>query len=238
MDGLHQSGEDVPTDSVSVSSKSSGRFEPSIHPSTPPSRRWWIAPPGAPEPRWWIRDFVVALILGAILLAGQAILDDQRSSRELQAARVERAEATRLENQRFVRALSGPEEEDRPFQSIDLGYRVLSGLQLAGANFNGSLLINADLSDSGLRDATFLNAYMSEVDLKDADLQGADLRGADLTRADLRGTNLSRARLTDTDLGSVCYDGRTQWPSLFFPDDEPYCSFVETDSDWGGVWGQ
>lgn len=72
------------------------------------------------------------------------------------------------------------------------------------ANFTGSNLINADLSDSNLQGAT-----LRETKLINANLSGTKLDGADLVLADLRGANMRSTRAIGALFGkrdhSECY---------------------------------
>lgn len=101
----------------------------------------------------------------------------------------------------------------------DLRRANLSGMELAGASFVGSLLDEADLRRSNLSGASFAtaslegtnfaNATATEADFTQARLEEAifdctdlssarGLAGADLVSASLKGTNLKGVDLTDT----------------------------------------
>lgn len=129
------------------------------------------------------------LIVGIALFVGQLVVDDQRADREhlRDDAQVERQnsledarelQGTRLENLRFVRALSSrvDVELDRPFRGLDLGGMELAGLSLVGADFE-----NANLADVSFRFA----------DLRGASFGGANVDGADFTNANLAGASFS-----------------------------------------------
>src|SRR5689334_13415136 len=64
------------------------------------------------EPPWLIRDGVIALVIGAVLLLSQNQLDERRSDRQdaLEAARAQHAET--VENLRFVRELASHRTKD------------------------------------------------------------------------------------------------------------------------------
>ncbi len=155
-------------------------------------------------PQWLVRDGVLALLVGAVLLAAQLNFERLQSNREerLEDRRFERAErlenvranrAERLENLRFVRERSSDAVTDRPFAAIDLVDMNLDGLKLRGANFTEALLRNARLRVADLRDTRF----------EDTDLRNADLSGADLTRALLLNPSLEDAELGAAFLGDA-----------------------------------
>jgi uncharacterized protein YjbI with pentapeptide repeats len=49
---------------------------------------------------------------------------------------------------------------------------------MTGAQFKGTILLEADLSKTDLRGATFAGAILRQAHLESANLEGADLRGA------------------------------------------------------------
>ena len=166
-------------------------------------RRIWLE-----EPPWLVRDGVVALIIGLLLLVSQLWFDVAQIHRQetLENARSEHAE--QLENLRFVRERSSPRRLGRPFQEFNLHGQNLIGLQLAGADFTGSNLGDASLTLSNLRGADFSSADLSYArvnlaDLRNAQFGEADLRGAAvnsvLRHAHLRDADLSRANLLSAD---------------------------------------
>lgn len=88
---------------------------------------------------------------------------------------------------------------------------ILTGALLDGAKFQGSWLVNADLTTAqSFRGADFSHAYLMNADLSAADLspaldtittsslQNAYLQGADLGNTDLKGSSLSQAILSFT----------------------------------------
>lgn len=130
-----------------------------------------------------VGGLVSGLIVGLAVFVGQIAVDNARETREnaredrlvaRQAAEeADRSEtAARLENLRFVRALSSDEDIDRPFRGFDL-----EGMELAGLSLEG-----ADFSNSNLRGVSFRNSNLSR-----AQFGGADVAGADFTDAVLRG---------------------------------------------------
>jgi hypothetical protein len=112
------------------------------------------------------------------------------------------------------------------FQDASLYNAYLSNVGMADANFDGTILSGANLSQSVLVGAQMegtrmacLNpqvctdlssALMARADLKGADLTGADLSRADLTRADLDGADMSGARLAGADLRGAFYNVRPE----------------------------
>lgn len=194
-----------------------------------PKFHWWQAGRTSPghEPRWWVRDVIIAVFIGAVLIFGQMLLDDARSNREIKAARIQSTEADQREDLRFVRDRSGVGVQERPFQSIDLSGQTLSGLQLEGADFTDANLEGAQMVGINLRgailrhlfadDAHLLEANLAAADLRDvwmsrATLIDADLTGADLTGATLMNDVFFRANITDanftrTDLRGASLDG-------------------------------
>ncbi|RXZ72782.1 pentapeptide repeat-containing protein [Agromyces albus] len=174
--------------------------------SDSPRSQWW-----KPDPHTIGNDIISGIVAGAVvgvtILVAQFYVEDQRIAREenredAQIAREHVREdeqvalATRLENLRFVRALSSIEPMDRPFRGLDLEDMDLSGLNLNGADF----------SESNLRGARLEDTRLAGVDLHGADLTGADLSRADLSGADLVGTtfedaNFSMAHLRGATIG-------------------------------------
>ena len=195
------------------------------------------------DPHWWFRDVVMALIIGALLVAGtvtgQKLVDDRRSDREVQAALSANRHDLQLENLRFVRDRAfGQPEGSRRFAAFDLAGQNMVGLPLAGSDFAVANLAGANLSESDLSRANFAAADLRGTDLaratlrgayfgperipdaatsNGADLTGADLAGADLTDADLGQANLDRAKLNRAVLTNVYYDAGTTWPQGFTP---------------------
>jgi uncharacterized protein YjbI with pentapeptide repeats len=68
----------------------------------------------------------------------------------------------------------------------DLSGAKLNGAQLAGADFNRTLMSYAQLQGSDLRGANFFRARLVGADLSGADIAGADFSEADLDAAVLR----------------------------------------------------
>ena len=183
------------------------------------------------DPPWWVQNIFAALLVGGIV-AVWSILWQERIS-EKQAA-----QATRLENLRFVRQLSsGKDVVARPFGGLDLEGQDLSELDLGGANLVGTqltdaflvgsnlastpfkltMLIGAKLTRADLKGADLTGAVLANTDLEGADLNHANLTDADLTDANLRGADLRGADLTGALLTGVHYDEKTVWPVGFKP---------------------
>ena len=111
------------------------------------------------------RSLLVASLIGLLVLAASNRAADQRSLSE-----------QRLENLRFVRDRSVPEEIDRPFVAIDLHSMNLSGL----------ILVDADLLDADLSQAKLVGVQLDDASLASADLSSADLTGASLVGVSAR----------------------------------------------------
>lgn len=170
--------------------------------ATPPQKR----PPGARrgEPPWWVRDVLIALLIGAILLVGQAVLDDARSDRERLAAVSRDQFQTRIENLRFVRDRSSATLVERPFQHMDLTLQNMSGLTLTEANFTGSELEVADFNDADLRGVNLSETYLDYADFSGADVSCSVRDGADddplRICSSFVGASARSARFLETDL--------------------------------------
>lgn len=195
------------------------------------------------DPHWWFRDVVMALIIGGLLVAGtvagQSMVDDRRSEREMKSALAANRHDLQLENLRFVRDRAfGQPDGVRRFAEFDLAGQNMVGLPLAGSDFAVADLAGANLSESDLSRANFARADLrgtnlaratlrgayfgperipDAVNASGADLTGADLAGADLTGADLGHANLDRAKLDRAILANVYYDSDTKWPKDFTP---------------------
>jgi DcuC family C4-dicarboxylate transporter len=110
-----------------------------------------------------------------------------------------------------------------------LGRADLGGARLVGADLTGATLTDANLEGADLTGARLSDANLSGAQLRNADLGGADLTGAHaqyasfdgarLGRARLFGANLTRARLSGAELAGAQFDGATQWPAGFRPDE-------------------
>jgi uncharacterized protein YjbI with pentapeptide repeats len=80
----------------------------------------------------------------------------------------------------------------------------LTGANLSGVTFSGSIFFSVNLSFADLSGANLSFADLSSADLQGAKLSFADLSGADLQGADLSGANLSFAKhLTQQQLDQV-----------------------------------
>jgi uncharacterized protein YjbI with pentapeptide repeats len=83
---------------------------------------------------------------------------------------------------------------------------ITGRVEIAGCDFSGANLRNANLSRSGAKYAKFARAdlrgaNLAHANLKGADFAGADLDGADFTGAVLEGANFTDARGLDRALG-------------------------------------
>lgn len=158
------------------------------------------------------RDVLVALVVGLVLLVGQAAIDDRRSDRETAAGERMANEAERRDNLRFVRELSSSPSIGKPFRNIDLTNQTLAGLSLKGADLENARLSGTfspfiDLSESNLKTSSLYQAVLIGANLEKADFRGSDLRGA----------NLKEAKLAGAILDATCYDESTVWPNGFHP---------------------
>lgn len=154
------------------------------------------------EPSWWFRDGVLALLIGLMLLAGQAWLDSKRSARQLALDEGRALRSERLENLRYVRERSTGADEDKNFAGLDLSGQDLQGLNLRGADFRGAGLVDVDFSYTDLTDAD-----LTDADVRRVDFYGSDLTLADFTRARLEGAILHSAMLDRTDFSDAVVRG-------------------------------
>ncbi|WP_410659444.1 pentapeptide repeat-containing protein [Amycolatopsis sp. lyj-112] len=158
--------------------------------------------------------------MGALLVAGQWVIDDRRSDREVQISSRQSEQAERRENVRFVRDRSADERAPRPFAGMDLGHQNLAGLQMSSADLRGAYLVGTRLDSAVLTGANLTNAGLSGTTFTGANLRGADLScrdepkfvacngsamgvrfvSADLAKSDLVDVNLSYADLGDANL--------------------------------------
>jgi uncharacterized protein YjbI with pentapeptide repeats len=200
------------------------------------------------DPHWLLRDGVLALFVGVLLLASQLHFEHQATNRAEERGRVAAAHAEQQENLRFVRDRSSEIALDRPFAGIDLRGQNLSGLKLSGADFraarlDGTDLFDTDLSGAYLRGAHLRGAQMGNANLTGSQLPKADLRGADLSGARLvmavlagarmsganisdatfYGANLSGTGLTLSQIRTACYDRETRWGGGFEPPEPSTC---------------
>lgn len=186
---------------------------------------------GRGNPGTWRRELAVGLISGIVValgsLSGQALVDDQRSTRESAAAQLSADEADRRENLRFVRERSD-DVANKPFGSMDLVGQNLVGLRLPNANFDNAKLSEtkfyqailtdstlkfseaikanfsmADLSRSNFESADLTGAYFGAAKLIDTNLMGADLPSANFEVADLRGAVMVKANLAGAIFGNA-----------------------------------
>jgi uncharacterized protein YjbI with pentapeptide repeats len=93
-------------------------------------------------------------------------------------------------------------------RKANLSYAYMHSGELAGANFEGTYLSEADLRNADLRDAYLTDCYLRGARLNDAHLEGANLTKADLKRANLEGAHLDGAILDNAELqGAIMPDG-------------------------------
>jgi len=180
------------------------------------------------EPSWIVRDGVLALVIGLMLLAGQAWLDSGRSARQQALDETRALRSERLENLRYVRERSAGADEDKNFAGLDLGEQDLQGLDLRGADFRGAILVgvnfsfsdltDADLSGADVRRVEFFRADLTLADLGRTRLQGAVLHGAMLDRTDFSESDVRGAIFIDSGGRGPCYDSQGD-NSVYWPGD-------------------
>ena len=98
--------------------------------------------------------------------------------------------------------------------------KVLDGLDLSGANFNGAVLTNTSFRLTKLDGAIFIGADLRNADLTaaradKAEFLGANLDGATLHTASLDGASLRNADLRNTDLSYTSVRGTLFYGSKF-----------------------
>lgn len=167
------------------------------------------------EPPWIVRDVAIVFLIGVILLAGQWLVDDNRSDRELAAARLLNDQASARDNLQFVRERSSPDKSlNRPFAWINLSSQNLSGLQLSGsdltrANLTRTWLDSTKLDHATLHGATLKDAWLSGTNLREADLSCGDqlqtapcttLSGALIESVDMQKANLENVEISDASI--------------------------------------
>jgi uncharacterized protein YjbI with pentapeptide repeats len=141
-----------------------------------------------------VQNIFAALLVG-VIVAAVSILWQKRISDD------SAAQATRLENLRFVRQLSSEKDAAaRPFSGLDLQGQSLGRLDLTGADLDHAKLQDADFSFSHLGCIPHQVPHC-------ANLIGADLTGAKLVHTDLTGA----FRI------GVHYNEKTNWPVGFKP---------------------
>jgi uncharacterized protein YjbI with pentapeptide repeats len=137
-------------------------------------------------------------VIGLLLGLAQLLIDDRRSARETQQARLDTIRHTL----NTTPILPG----------IDL-----SGLDLAGVYLRGKDFSDGELSEADLSGATMFGCVLVGTRLSGTKLVGTDLREANLTGADLTGADLRGARLEDAVLNGVEWDDSTVWPQGYEP---------------------
>jgi uncharacterized protein YjbI with pentapeptide repeats len=105
----------------------------------------------------------------------------------------------------------------------DLSRAYLRWANLSEADLSNTNLSEADLSEANLNNTNLSRANLCRADLSKAHLILSDLNQTDLSQANLSQANLSLAILRQADLGQANlhrteYDGHTQWPDDFDPE--------------------
>ncbi|WP_173923302.1 pentapeptide repeat-containing protein [Agromyces sp. Marseille-P2726] len=161
---------------------------------------------------------VSGAIVGFMIFAFQYNVEEERMTREQIREDERQAVAIRLENLRFVRALSSDVILDRPFRGLDLRGMELSGLNLAGADLQG-----ADLTQATITATNLVGANLSGANLTDASLTFSDLTGAQLLNVNIEG-----ARFDSVDLSGA-------WLDVTEIYDEAPAVVSEPAASWEGV---
>jgi uncharacterized protein YjbI with pentapeptide repeats len=107
------------------------------------------------------------------------------------------------------RSIAGRDFSGARIRQADLSLAVADRARFRGANLSltnlfGARLTRADLSDANLEGATLVGAYFGGAQLRGAALAGADLSGAELAAA---------TGLTQTQLDAACGDATTTLPA-------------------------
>lgn len=111
--------------------------------------------------------------------------------------------------------------EKNPQIIPDLSLENLSGMQLQGVNFEGTILWVTDLSGANLCEANLfkakcvmanfsnscaVKARLDSTDFSKADLEGADFSGTGLSGSNFYGTNLKEINLKNADLRHAVFN--------------------------------
>lgn len=187
-----------------------------------------------------VGGLVSGIVVGLALFSGQLVVDNAREVREnareerlvarQSAEDAERSEmATRLENLRFVRALSSDESIDRPLRGLDLEGMELAGLSLEGADFSNSNLRGVSFRNSNLSGAQFGGADVADADFTDAMLRGATFlyEGRNSDPSGAAPLSLAYADLTDSKFRRIM-----TWRQVDVSGSDFTNAYLE-DIDWG-----
>jgi uncharacterized protein YjbI with pentapeptide repeats len=168
-----------------------------------------------------IRDALVGLVVGIVVLLGAMWWDNQIADRQEGLTRELAGISEVQENTRFIRQVVADGAVEKPFRGLNLRSAALSGLDLGcddlaadpptgctdlreadltGANMWATDLAGADLSAAKLTGTTLANAHLTDADLALADLTDARLDSAILSGANLLGATLVNAHLDSADL--------------------------------------
>lgn len=203
------------------------------------SRHWFYR-----DPPWLIRDGLLALVIGALLVGVQFYLDERRSDREQSIESGRAALAERLENLRYVRERADTRTFDgihyKSFDNFDLAGMNFAGLRLSQAVFWGANLNRTDFSTADLTGASFgsgdlppgsgtgegaifkkaklWNAVFSGWDGDGADFSSASLLNARFTEGSYVGTNFAKADLTGAHLANTDLSQALNIDSAYFRD--------------------
>ena len=101
----------------------------------------------------------------------------------------------------------GAKLQGENFSERDWSGYTLCKVFLDGANLEGTILSESQLTEASLKGANLRKACLEMADLKGALLQGADLREANLRGASLNNANLAGADLRGVDLSNTQLNG-------------------------------
>ncbi len=153
------------------------------------------------EPSWVIRDGLLALIIGALLLWSQNAIDNREANLSQKAEEHRTELAQKADQQRAKLAQDAEESRAVHAEQLEnlryLREQVANGhaLMFAGLDLRNADLEAMDLSDANLRNADLRNVDFTGANLDHAQLGLADLRGAWIGHTSFRGANLEGADL-------------------------------------------
>lgn len=171
-------------------------------------RHWFFR-----DPPWLIRDGLLALVIGVLLVGVQFYLDERRSDREQAIESGRAALAERLENLRYVRERADDQESPegtrrKIFNNLDLVGMNLSRLDLSDSIFSGANLDRTDFTSADLTGSTFGAAsFDSSGSAHGAVFNRAKFRNSNFSNWNGNGANFSGAQLHGTFFNGGSYVG-------------------------------
>lgn len=165
-----------------------------------------IADAFAPVKRWvrrrdvWIAT-LSGLVAGTVLLVFQNIIDNSRFQQSIS-----------VENIRYVRELSHPGTQYRPFSSMDLSGQILNGLIIDDADLRGADLSGTEMFDVSAKGAKLEGAIFDKAGIYSSNFNGAILddvrfyakiRDSDFTGATFRPKKLRFWQSTNTGIRGI-----------------------------------